>query len=1222
MPPSIYATANPVAGHPRTKPLTPSFATEKLKPLTQLSSAPALLRTEIIGHSIEKPTNLLHQSDHSRRGSMSSQSHLNGSYASHPNVNLLHGLPTTQASIPQLTLGKRSGHLEGVDQKEVSSDPPHPYDLILPGEEICKLPLKARAMSAATAPASSTASQNRSKSFRVGARRFTQTAHASVHFDVHNPAANKSALHGRRYSNIARDPSAATVMKNSSHPSDVFEEENPVRDAKKLAKHDTQMLLVSFNSLLGRDGGGKSVEKLFAFVLQGGLNKVLEEITGLVKRVLQGVPTLQAAYVSVYSHEIAEQIQKIGGLLLLEPELISILQGLFSRFRGLAATNTTDSQNPSFSNIWQILVDKLTTSPVYQSALLKVVETFCKLVLSSEQLRDGLWTALSKAFSEAQPSNVDPATANITTCLSLLFAAVEQLTGCSIRPLVKYFISWLAIADDLLTKMATETIHILNQSSSLPIVPPTDYTVHPFGYVYSPSESSVKLDVVIQKWLTVFKEDPAHKNAFEHLQRCFDNVISGIMGNSTFARFSRDLIRVWKGIMGCPSAGIVGTGLEGGLESLKILACEFMGIPFGKMVMQSDGLELSLAECQLCVMDALPFEISFSTHCRLFPSNCSFQNSTRLELKDLQFGLRNSCSVNLRDSTSGSNYQSTVAIHTKLNLSIDFVPQDNKLTGMLTSLPYYGGSAVKVSTSDIKLPGAKDLKIPDSLWLEFKNQIQQKIGMSVQSYVDSFFKTWLNIQPRTSHDLPVEGAISQTPGTQSVQSIPSYSHKLLETHGNARDRFKATIRSLTGIKTGAVLTQLQNPLSGPGSPVASPTEEAPGSKFKRRQSMADYLTDISKADSTLPENIQRPPVAEPQRGNTNSANLPNVFDEDEEDRPGEFQSMARSLSLSTRGDGTSVDKIIRPMVSSKADFNSVFSHRGAIPNFPMVEMPYEVYERAEASLDHETNTPTMEIGGQEIPSMAQSLSELATRDTTTEESIAHPPAVTGSHQAESYVTTGNLTMDQITRHLSGLTQSPAQDADVTPQQRILRRNATPPELSSKVVMANALTDSVMEDNTLPEKQSTGHLSGPVNAAGVPRGNSVTSLSEKEMFAMRSKLSELATTDMTLSINIAAPPGTQHHYRAPPSNGYTGLKVVRSMSTTLNEAIEKDYTTPEAQAELYRMHQPVGDQVVGLTDKEMKQRRQSFKLSDEAMKDATLIESIRNPPVVAKSVMPV
>jgi hypothetical protein len=728
----------------------------------------------------------------------------------------------------------------------------------------------------------------------------------------------------------------------------------------------------------------------------------------------------------------------------------------------------TGLQDLSFTSIWQILVDKFTTSPAYQSAFLNVAETFCKLVLSSEQLRDGLWNSLSKAFSEAQRSHVDPATANITTYLSLLFAAVEQLTGCSIGPLVKYFISWLAIVDDLLTKLATETSNALNQPLSLPIVPPTDYTTHPFGYVYSPTESSARFDIVIEKWLTVFRADPVHRNAFEHFKRCFDNVTSGIMGNSTFARFSRDLLRVWKGILGSPHAGIVGTGLEGGLECLKLLASEFIKIPVGDIVTQSKGFELTLSDLKLCVVDALPFEISLSTHCRLFPSNCSVQNSTRLELKDLQLGLKDPCSVHSKDGTSGSTHQHTVKIDTKLNLSMEFVPQDNKLPSMLLSLPHYGGSCVTVSTSNIKLSGATETQVPDALWLEVKNQLHQKIEITVQSYVDSFFKTWFTTQPRTSNDLPVNRSYSKSRGSQSVKSIPSYSHKLIETHGNARDRFKASIRDLTGIKTGSVLTQLQNPLSGPGSPLASPpAEEAHRSKSKRRQSMADYLTDVSKADSTLPENIQRPPVAESQRRNINSVNLPNVFDEDEEDGPAEFETMARSLSFSTRGDGTSVEKILRPMVSHHADVNSVFSHRGAIPNFPMVEMSYEAYQRAEASLDGQSNTPTMEIGGQEIPSMAQSLSELATRDTTTEESIAHPPTVDNSHQAGSYTEpTSNLTMDQITRHLSGFTELPAQDSDVTPEQRILRRNATPPELSSKVVMAQALSDSAMVDNTV------------------------------------------------------------------------------------------------------------------------------------------------------------
>jgi hypothetical protein len=135
-------------------------------------------------------------------------------------------------------------------------------------------------LSAATAPATSVASDNRSKSFRVGARRFTQSGHASVHFDPLTRINNRSSFHGRRYSNAVREPSAAAASISSSNAGDAFEEDDHARDPKKLAKHDTQMLLVSFNSLLGRDGGGRAVENLMAFVLRGGLSQVLQEVTG------------------------------------------------------------------------------------------------------------------------------------------------------------------------------------------------------------------------------------------------------------------------------------------------------------------------------------------------------------------------------------------------------------------------------------------------------------------------------------------------------------------------------------------------------------------------------------------------------------------------------------------------------------------------------------------------------------------------------------------------------------------------------------------------------------------------------------------------------------------------------------------------------------------------------------------------------------------------------
>ncbi|KAI9620438.1 hypothetical protein H4Q26_013650 [Puccinia striiformis f. sp. tritici PST-130] len=404
----------------------------KTETLTQLSTL-ALLRSDVIGHSIE---NNLTQSEHSRR------------------------------EHPQAYSRCEAQQNEGVDQEEVTSNGPHPYDLILPGEEIRKIPNKTRTMSAATAPA-------------------TYWGEHQIIFTW-----KKVLYHSSR-------ASAATVSRGSNSTEDVFEEDDHPQDAKRLARHDTQMLLVSFNSLLGRDGGGKAVEQLIAFILQGGLSKVVEEVTALVKHVLRDVPTLQAAYVSVYMHEITEQIQKIGGLLFLEPELLSMyvcskqkfelrpslmkilavqlsivsFENIYSRFGGVANTKATGCQELSFSSIWQILVDKLTTSPVYQSALLKVIETFCKLLLSSEQLRDGLWTSFSQAFSQAQRSPADDTTANVTGLSQFGLCGCRTTHWVLRRPFVKYFISWLAIVDDLLTKLALETSAVMNQPLSLPMGP-------------------------------------------------------------------------------------------------------------------------------------------------------------------------------------------------------------------------------------------------------------------------------------------------------------------------------------------------------------------------------------------------------------------------------------------------------------------------------------------------------------------------------------------------------------------------------------------------------------------------------------------------------------------------------------------------------------------------------------------------------------------------------
>ncbi|MBW0482542.1 hypothetical protein O181_022257 [Austropuccinia psidii MF-1] len=1208
-----------------------NFGAARLKPLTQLKPEPAnslphsaiesstiqkgiLTRTLSQSASATTVSGLCYQSQHSQRGTMTANADTNGVYYRANS----HGTATSQASLPKLTLGTRYRFNESSDEPslEPSAPSPHPYDVILPGQETRRPETKTRAMSAATHSSFNVSrahsSSATSRGFPVGARRFTQTCSSPTQTEslakTINPAA---ALHARRYSTIAREPSAAAIIRPSIQTDEVFAEDG-VSSAKMVAREDTKIFLIGFKALMGQDGGGEFVGNFLALIAQGGLGKVYEEVKTLISQVLQKIPTLHAAYVTVYFDEIVKQLQKIGGLLFSETELLSLFDCFRERFQAFATSMSPPPREFTFARLFEVIMQKLTSSPIYQSALLKLIETFCQLILASEGLRDGLWAALSEALFPMQPSQPDPKIANITKFLVLAFSAVEQLTGSPIKPLIKRFISWVALVDDLLTKLASETCEFVRQPLPPSIPLPTDYIPHPLGYVYSPTETTAKLDIVMQKWQAVFTKDPIHKEAFDQFKRALDHAVSGILGNSTFARFSSDLTRLWKGIFGDPSEGLTGAGLEGGLECLKILASEFLEIPVPDLKLQHEDSVLVLAGLKLSVMDALPSEVSFSTHSKLFPFNCSFQNSIRAGFREILLGCESVKFSLFKDGAHEPHDQGLINLTFKTDLKIDLIPKENSLLETLTSLPYYGGCEVKACVSDPKSHNVRW----DSLWRQLKPTVIGRIEEAVKKYVDSFFQTWLVTQPHSAKGLSASRYSRKSQGanyiTQSLQQGP----RVLESYGNARDRFKASIQRITGIKTGSVLTQLQNPLSGAGSPLMSPAlEEEIDAKRKRRQSMADYLTDVSKADSTLLQNIQRPPVAYSHRPSTNSMNLPNVFDDDDDDL-GEYGTMARSLSFSTRGDTTSVDKILQPLVSSKADFNSVLSHRGGMPSFPSVEMSYDDYQLAEASMDEQNNTPVVGIGSQGVPSMAKSLSELATRDTTTEEAIANPPTVDGGSHDQAYsLLNANLTMDKVTRHLSGLADEPNSDV-VTPQQRLLRSAASPPELAEKLVMAELLTNTAMEDNTLPETQATGRLSGPVKALGVPTEPGLIALADKEIVAMGKRLPKEASVDTTLPERIADPPGTHHVYRSPVGNTFTGLKVLRSMSMTLNDTIEKDYTTPEAQTEMSRKYnyRPSEGQVTGLTEQEMLHRRQSFKLTKEAMKDMTLIESIRKPPV--------
>ncbi|CAH7687068.1 hypothetical protein BY996DRAFT_7143216 [Phakopsora pachyrhizi] len=1208
-----------------------NYSSFRIKPLTQLKPEPG---AEVQRHVTQSPERLRdsdggletshgqrYQSEHSRRGSMSSETYAS---ANSNQATGLHSASTSQASLPNLTLGTRV-RSEDPQSNDTTSPQigPHPYDLILPGQEVRRPPVKIRTVSNVTQStvglSRSVSLSNRNKTMSIGSRRFTQTAESPISgggtLSAVGTSNQAAALHARRFSTIARDPSVAIVSPNLSAAGNNNESVN-ITEGQKQAQVDCKMFIVSLRSLLGRDGGGEAVGRLLAFILRGGLELVRSEIIGLLKHVMNNVPSLDAAYVTVHFHEIIKQLINLGGLLVAEVDIGRLLENARQRFQGLMSPLTSPPPNFSIYEIFNAIMQKLFDSPVYQSALLNLVDTVCKFLIASESLRDGVWTTLSQSL-QSQPSSNGNQITGIAEFLNLLFAAVEQITGGPVKPLIKNFLSWIAIADDLLTKLATETQEFLSKPFPVSVTAPGDYVLHPFGYVYSPTESAAKLKTVFLRWTDAFTLDTHHKEAFDHFSRTFVNVISGIMGNSTFARFSRDILRVWRGILGDASSGTAGTGLEGALEFFKALASELIEISLEAQKIKCADSEVEVSAIKLKMASILPSEINFSTNSKLIPPNFTFQSTTKIELKNLQLTSKEIEFSYTIKNQHDSRQSGTFMVDFNFDLSVGFVPKGEKLFTLLSSLPYYEKTKVSVTASRAWPTGTGNRGIVDVLWSQIRNQMADMVKMNLEGWADRLFTSWLAAKPETKPSLVNQAPTNNKDGRPQVGAVAP-AQISPEVYATARDRFKASVRNLTGIKTGAVLSQLQNPFSGPPSPVVSPgPDEDIDTKRKRRQSMAEYLTDVSRLDSTLPENIQRPPVAENQKKTTSASNLPNVFDDDEDELPMGYETMARSLSFSARKDTTSIDKIVHPVLSSKADLDSVLSHRGVLSSFPTGELSYEAYRRAEAELGGHNSTPLLNVGCQEVASMAQSLSELATRDSTTEDAIANPPTADVSSTQNSTLSSNNMTMDRVTRHLSGLGDLPKEGDENVATSRIVRAGGHQPELNTKVVMADLLTSAAKEDHTLPETQATGQMSGPVEALGVPTNSSFTSLSPEERIPMRKALSRDSCVDTTLTQNIACPPGTGISHRTSAQGQFTGLKSVRSMSRTLDAEIERDFTTPESQAEMHKIyHQinsPQTSSATGLTEQEMKMRRKSFKLSEEAMRDTTLVDNIRRPP---------
>lgn len=707
----------------------------------------------------------------------------------------------------------------------------------------------------------------------------------------------------------------------------------------------------------------------------------------------------------------------------------------------------------------------MTQSSVYQSAFLTLLDRVCQFILASESVRDGLWTALSDSLFGSQTPLEQREVQHVSEFLSLLFASVEQLTGSPIKPLIKSFVAWIAVADDLLTKLASETRQLLAKPFATGVTSLSDYIQHPLGYVYSPMDTRAKFESVLQRWADQFLENTTHKDAFTRFKRHLDNVIIGIQGNSTSVRVWRDLRRVWFAVLGDPNSDKPGSGLEGALECFRILISELVSIPLGQVEIHDEFVDIIFSEVDFEVADVLPSEFSFNTHSTLHAHDGTFRTSTSCQLKQVQLVAKTVPFTYASKSSAKSQVSGTLDVTFSLDISIILNPKDKQLLQIFSSLPVYEGAKVAVTSADIKFyPASKEPL--ESIWPTLERHLITAVQRNVTTWTDTFLTSWLPTKPLVA--VPKAGVklpANPSPVPHRQNLSPSNGP---ETHGTARDRFKASIRDMTGLKAGSVISHLQNPLSGPSSPLISPglDEDSMDAKRKRRQSMADHLTNISKADSTLPQNIQRPPVADCNYNRLNEHNLPNVFDDDEDELPNEYETMARSLSVCAERDTTSIATIVRPVVSDKADLISVMSHRGGMPVFPAAEMSYDAYEKAEAAMGQQGAPIIYNVGLQDLPSMAHSLSELTSRDTTTREAIENPPTVPGI-SPDLPESGENRTMDKVTRHLSGLPDTDESYATTPLHHGPMHRSGSHQHHPTmNVPMADLLTDKLMADNTV------------------------------------------------------------------------------------------------------------------------------------------------------------
>lgn len=775
------------------------------------------------------------------------------------------------------------------------------------------------------------------------------------------------------------------------------------------------------------------------------------------------------------------------------------LQGLAGLSGPEGVLGSTPPRDASVTAAYGAFLDHLKTSPVFQSAFLNLLDTLCQFVIVAEPGRDNLWQVLGDTLlsrqahgntvaSESSDDDEELKRNPLRELFGSVCMAIEQLTGSPIRQLFRAFLEWAALADESLTDLATETHDFLSKSFVSPDGAPLVFEAHPLGYAYAPVEVGARLDAVLARWHAVALQEP-HRSALQRLVRALEQTAIGIKGNSMFARCARDAQRLWSRLIQGDETGQTDR-IDGALEVAKVLAHGIVAIPLGRFEAANDDVKVTLRDAVISAVDALPDEVSFNSHSRVGGGGLVKGTSLRLEgirlvAKDLQFAYE------LVKAGSGAGGLGVADVSITLDVKVSFAPADDpsrseKLTFAAGwGLPCFDGAVVRVVDSDVKFHDGGTVKdaLHTLVWPLVKRAVTTRIERASQAWLSDLFTAWLPAKtpavkrPVSLAARPTAARVPSTPGGISSPHLPQFAAFTApgDTHGTARDRFKASVHHLTGIKMG-VLEQLQNPLSEPSSPVLGPEQDAgedlstPADslrhKAKRRQSMADWLTDVAKTDSTLPGHIHRPPVATNQSQTSLRDRLPSVFDEDEEGD--EYETMARSLSTTARRDTTGYDTIIAPPVAPGGDAVHMLAHRGAMSSFPTGELTFDQFAAVEAAMGHEAAVEA--VHGGEFAVMAGSLSELAARDATTEAAIANPPTV--DQGPEVPMKRRAMSMNQVTKHLSGFADFDEDAFEDEGRPATYREGDAAyddvPEArpEDKVIMADKLTAQAMEDHTV------------------------------------------------------------------------------------------------------------------------------------------------------------